>query len=904
MAVCLTNAEFERLLAETMDSGQQERAGRHLDSCNACRERRTVFAARQEDLIREARALGTRETRVPEPPSTLSNLPGPVGATLDAGSPDLPQAAIEGYEVLRELNRGGQGVVYQAIQKSTKREVAIKVMLEGPFASAMTKRRFEREIELVASLHHPNIVAVFDSGVSHGKYWYAMDYIRGMPLDAFVAAQSMSIDDILRLFAKVCDAVSYAHQHGVIHRDLKPGNVFVDERGEPRVLDFGLAKIAGTEAVGDSRPMLVSVTGQVVGTLPYMSPEQTRGNPDEIDIRTDVYSLGVLLYELLTGKYPYDVSGQMAETLRNIAETEPLRPSSIRRQINNEVETIVLKALAKEPARRYQSAGNLGADVHHFLAGEPIEAKRDSSFYMLRKSLRRYRVPVAITALVTVLVLAIAIVAVVYQRRLTVDRAERLALIMDKCNTSILLMQADDVDQNLDEALALGIDPSVYHCFRGWAHGLRLDWELAMEEANKALELDETNAPAYYLRAGLHAKDSAWVKAAADAGKAGKCDGGTELEVAVRGLIQILRQDYDGGLKELRNLRDRLEGKPVGVWMYGFGLWYRVLRDPPADLERRRQWAREALEEIDTAKKLLRIPFIHDVRADLCYRLALIAKAMGKPDLARQHLESAAEDARHLVNNEAAAPGHIHLTVYALLAGDLEAAADHADRAYREAFRSDSARSFNSDQARKTAIGLRVWCNFLHGDDSSQTLRLARQLEARHQDMVHAFEVGVVHGILLDPAELIDDRRDMGDPSKQDHEYGLWVGALARGDRALANRVARRFSVSFVDQLKAWNRTFLGFIQGRSTAQALIEAAGDEAHRLDRALLAIAMKAPTRAERIAGLQEVINVANLDRIFLCAHGFLLRCRQDPEFLRDRRAADTGGDTDRAPRRADG
>ena len=396
--------------------------------------------AEVESLLDHDAKAGSDFMRPPEqghaPPMTDS--PNDPDATRQAPpSAGAPPETIERYEITRELHRGGQGVVYQAIQKSTKRKVALKVMLEGPFASERSKRRFEREIELVASLHHPNIVPVFDSGVSHGKYWYAMDYIRGRPLDAYVAGKEMAIEDTLRLFGKVCEAVTYAHQRGVIHRDLKPVNILVDEQGEPHVLDFGLAKVAGADAVGDSRPMLVSLTGQVIGTLPYMSPEQAKGDPNLIDIRTDVYSLGVSLYELLTGKYPYEVVGQMADVLKNIAEAEPRKPSTIRRQINDEVETIVLKALAKEPDRRYQSARHIAEDVRRFLEGEPIDAKRDSALYVLKKQLKRYKKPAAMAAILVLLILGWGVTMSVLAERerqareLAEERAEEIRRLAD-----------------------------------------------------------------------------------------------------------------------------------------------------------------------------------------------------------------------------------------------------------------------------------------------------------------------------------------------------------------------------------------------------------------------------------------------------------------------------------------
>jgi formylglycine-generating enzyme required for sulfatase activity/predicted Ser/Thr protein kinase len=312
---------------------------------------------------------------------------------------------IEGYELIEELGRGGMGVVYAAVQHSTKRRVALKVLLEGPFASTAAKRRFEREVELAARLSHPNIVTVLESGIASGRYYFAMQFIDGQTLDKYATRREGSRADLLRVFLEICRAVSYAHQHGVIHRDLKPSNVIIDRDGSPHILDFGLAKPVEADGVTiDTGPEL-SLTGQLMGTLPYMSPEQAGGRNTDIDVRTDIYSLGVMLYQTLTGQFPYPVAGHIADVLRNIQQTDPRKPSTIGRRINNELETIVLKALAKEPERRYQSADGLAGDLQAFLSGAPIEAKRDSSLYIARKLLQKHRTAAATVLAVSLLVI-------------------------------------------------------------------------------------------------------------------------------------------------------------------------------------------------------------------------------------------------------------------------------------------------------------------------------------------------------------------------------------------------------------------------------------------------------------------------------------------------------------------
>ncbi|MCP3902457.1 MAG: protein kinase [Planctomycetes bacterium] len=333
---------------------------------------------------------------------------------VDPG-PDLP--AIDGYRILEEIGRGGMGVVYRAIQRSTKRVVAVKVMLAGPFASPSARRRFEREIELAARLRHANIVRVLESGRAGRQPYYAMDFVSGVPLDEHVCGQEPDVRALLALFASVCDAVEYAHRHDVVHRDLKPANVLVDDGGQPYVLDFGLAKAIGETAAEGTVTARMSIPGQIMGTLPYLSPEQAAGRIDEIDARTDVYALGVMMYEALTGSLPFDATDRPTEIVRQIQEVAPPAPSKRSRHVSSELETIILKALEKEQERRYQSAADLGADVHRLLAGEPIHARRPSSLYVLRKKARKHRIAIALSMVALAVVVSGLIVRARGERR-------------------------------------------------------------------------------------------------------------------------------------------------------------------------------------------------------------------------------------------------------------------------------------------------------------------------------------------------------------------------------------------------------------------------------------------------------------------------------------------------------
>jgi len=318
---------------------------------------------------------------------------------------------IIGYDNLTELRRGGQGIVYTATQTSTKRKIAIKILLDGIIASHEKRRRFEREIDLIATLRHAHIVRVFDSGVTgDGRMYYIMEYIEGCGLDEWLKTRdgqtdsSAGLKPLIEMFVKICEAVQHAHQRGVIHRDLKPSNIRVDSDREPHVLDFGLAKAAG--AVDET---MVSATGTFMGSLPWASPEQADGEASRIDIRTDVYSLGVMLYQLLTGAFPYPVTGSTRDVLDNIRTRMPRPPREINPAVDDDLATIALKCLSKEPERRYQSAGEIAGDLRHVLSGEPIEARRDSAWYSVRRTLNRYRTAVWVTGGLLALAIASAI---------------------------------------------------------------------------------------------------------------------------------------------------------------------------------------------------------------------------------------------------------------------------------------------------------------------------------------------------------------------------------------------------------------------------------------------------------------------------------------------------------------
>jgi TolB-like protein/predicted Ser/Thr protein kinase/Flp pilus assembly protein TadD len=285
------------------------------------------------------------------------------------------------YELLEEVGRGGQGVVFRARQKSLNRTVALKVISLGQWASKAHLKRFRREAEAAASLDHPSIVPIYEVGERDGQCYFSMKFVEGGQLDEVVRRGPMSIREAAELIAKVARTVHYAHEHGILHRDIKPGNILLDGKGEPHLTDFGLARLVESEST-------VTRTMEVLGTPSYMAPEQAVGNNSTVSSATDVYGLGAVFYQLLTGQPPF-AGGTTYETIKLVLDTEPRSPRLFNPKIDRDLSTICLKCLEKDPKRRYSSAVALAEDLERWLKHEPIRARHTGVFARGKKWVRR-----------------------------------------------------------------------------------------------------------------------------------------------------------------------------------------------------------------------------------------------------------------------------------------------------------------------------------------------------------------------------------------------------------------------------------------------------------------------------------------------------------------------------------
>ncbi len=399
------------------------------------------------------------------------------GDRTPSGDEEPVPERIGRYEIVRKLGEGGMGTVYEATQDNPRRAVALKVIRPGCATRDMI-RRFRHEADILGHLQHPGIAQVYEAGVSLrsdgdaagslGQPFFAMELIRGEPLQDHVRKNNLGTRQRMELLAKICDAVEHAHQKGVIHRDLKPSNVLVTAEGQPKILDFGVARATDSDL---QTATLQTAVGQLIGTVPYMSPEQVTGDSRNLDTRSDVYALGVMLYELLSDRLPYDLRHcSIPEAARIIQQDEPSRLSSLDTAFRGDIETIVSKALDKDRERRYPSASALAADIRRYLNDEPVIARPASTMYQLRKFTKRHKGLVGgVIATVFTLVVGstVAIVLALFaldqrdQAALNAERATRIAYSASMAAASVSLGNHDVVaaQRHLDEAPA---------SLRGW----------------------------------------------------------------------------------------------------------------------------------------------------------------------------------------------------------------------------------------------------------------------------------------------------------------------------------------------------------------------------------------------------------------------------------------------------
>jgi serine/threonine protein kinase len=509
----------EILLAALEKKTPAERAAYLDGACGADAQLRAAV----EGLLRSHESAGSfLEQPLFESPPTQGDPP----------SSEKPGTVVGPYKLLEQIGEGGFGVVFMAEQtEPVRRKVALKVLKPG-MDTRQVVARFEAERQALAIMDHPNIAKVHDGGATpSGRPYFVMELVKGVPITKYCDEHHLTPRQRLELFIPVCQAIQHAHQKGIIHRDLKPSNVLValyDGKPVPKVIDFGVAKAAGQPLTDKT---LVTGFGNIVGTLEYMSPEQAEINQLDIDTRSDIYSLGVLLYELLTGSTPFTrkdlEKAGMLEMLRVIREEEPSKPSTklstaeglptlaanrgtepakLTKLVRGELDWIVMKALEKDRNRRYETANGFAEDIHRYLADEPVQACPPSAGYRLRKFVRRNKAAVAMVAIIAVALVAVgAVGALAYrneQQRQADQKANEERLLVEQrqhaLEKALMASMSGDfsgAEKTIDQAELRGASTGQVHMLRGQVAFHRGDMEAAIQHLEQAAKLLPVGQP-------------------------------------------------------------------------------------------------------------------------------------------------------------------------------------------------------------------------------------------------------------------------------------------------------------------------------------------------------------------------------------------------------------------------
>jgi tetratricopeptide (TPR) repeat protein len=533
MTRCPSSDRLQQLLADQLAGPEAEAVEAHVETCARCQQTlERLTSARHEQsgevpvqrqdaaeetvsaLLRrleQAPPAGAAPPPRPKQPAENPTQPGaspkpglsaaPAAATAEPGAAATGTPAeattwphVPGYVILGELGRGGMGVVYQARQQGLDRLVALKMVLAGEYAGAAERQRFRAEALAVARLSHPNVVQVFEVGEHDGRPYLALEYLAGGTLAHRLHSGPLPPREAAALLEPLARAVQAAHEKGVIHRDLKPANVLLTTDGAPKVSDFGLAK----RLDGSAGP---TPSGAVVGTPAYMAPEQAAGTPEAVGPASDVYALGAILYEALTGRPPFQAPTPV-DTLLRVLSDEPPAPRALNPAVPRDLETITLKCLRKEPQKRYATAGELAEDLGRFLHGEPIRARPLSLAERLWR--RRRRLLAAGLALLVLALLGAGTYALFGWQHERRDRAFDEAY--ERGVRQLEVRKANEAIASFNEALRLRPDSSLALTQRGAAYGLLGDYDRALADHDEAIRREPENALPYRRRGWVFLK--------------------------------------------------------------------------------------------------------------------------------------------------------------------------------------------------------------------------------------------------------------------------------------------------------------------------------------------------------------------------------------------------------------